>query len=70
MPGNRRRKVLRKRKQLLRRRDIVTRMLVDLGVQYLDSLGLHKASEFLRRQNVPDNVIVRVLQFPQLRRRY
>lgn len=62
MPGNRRRKSQRKHKQLLRRRDQITRMLVDLGIHYLSILGVTKASDFLRQQQVPETVIQRVLQ--------
>ncbi|MBI3284138.1 MAG: hypothetical protein HYZ65_04690 [Burkholderiales bacterium] len=70
MPGNRSRKKRRKYQQRLRRRDQITRMLVDLGIHYLSTLGLEHAGNFLRQQNVPDAVIARVLLFPRLRRRY
>lgn len=70
MPGNRRRKQQRKRSRPLRRRDLITRMLVDLGIHYESTLGSAQAELFLRQQGVPESVILRVLRFPQLRRRY
>lgn len=45
-----------------RRRDLVARMLVDIGIVYSSSLGLELASEFLRTRNVPDAVIQRVIK--------
>ncbi|MES2038706.1 MAG: hypothetical protein V4495_12815 [Pseudomonadota bacterium] len=70
MAGCRRRKVQRKLKLPLRRRDVLTRFMVDLGIHYLELLGLDKAMHFLRRNHVPDTVIQRVLRFPEYRRRY
>lgn len=70
MSGSRRRKMQRKRKLLLRRHDVLTRFMVDLGIHYLEILGLDKAMDFLRKHQVPDTVISRVLRFPECRRRY
>lgn len=70
MAGCRRRKLQRKHKPPLRRRDVLTRFVVDLGIHYLEVLGLDKAMHFLRKHHVPDMVIQRVLSFPQYRRRY
>lgn len=70
MAGCRRRKTLRKRNPPLRRRDVLTRFMVDLGIHYQGILGLDKAAQFLRKHHVPDTVIDRVLQFPEYRRRY
>ncbi|MFZ6744762.1 hypothetical protein ACO0LC_16190 [Undibacterium sp. JH2W] len=57
-------------KQPLRRRDVLTRFMVDLGIHYLEVMGLVKAMHFLRRHHVPDTVIARVLHSPAYRRRY
>ena len=70
MAGCRRRKMQRKQNLLLRRRDVLTRFMVDLGIHYMEILGLDKAISFLRRHHVPDPVITRVLRFPEFRRRY
>ncbi len=70
MAGCRRRKMRHMHKQPLRRRDVMTRFMVDLGIHYLEVLGLAKAMHFLRRHHVPDAVINRVLHSPEYRRRY
>jgi hypothetical protein len=70
MAGCRRRKMLHMHKQPLRRRDVMTRFMVDLGIHYLEVLGLAKAVHFLRRHHVPETVITRVLHSPAYRRRY
>jgi len=70
MPGCRRRKALRKYARPLRRRDITTRFLVDIGIYYQDVLGQDRAMTFLRHQEVPEPVIQRVLYAPELRRHY
>jgi hypothetical protein len=70
MAGCRRRKMQRKQNLLLRRRDVLTRFMVDLGIHYMEILGLDKAINFLRRHHVPEPVITRVLSFPEFRRRY
>jgi len=69
MPGCRRRKSLRKHVQPLRRRDMITRMVVDMGIHYAHVLGFENASAFLRKQQVPEAVILRVFQAEDLRRR-
>ncbi len=61
MPGCRKRKRLLKYRLPLRRRDLLTRMLVEVGISYAESLGGEKAREFLREKNVPEHVIVRVI---------
>ncbi|MGZ3158817.1 MAG: hypothetical protein ACXU7H_07025 [Burkholderiaceae bacterium] len=71
MPGNRSRK--KKCQQQYqdrpslesRRKDLATRMLVDIGIQYASTLGVSKTAEFLRSKNVPETVIERVLHRPQ-----
>ncbi|WP_186879808.1 hypothetical protein [Undibacterium rugosum] len=50
--------------QPLRRRDITTRMLVEIGIQYATILGTELAAVFLRRQAIPEAVINRVLLLP------
>jgi hypothetical protein len=47
-----------------RRKDELTRLLVDMGVQYAPTLGINKAAELLREKNVPEDVIQRVLHRP------
>lgn len=61
MTGCRKRKRLFKYRLPLRRRDLLTRMLVEVGISYAESLGGEKAREFLRERNVPEHVIVRVI---------
>ena len=63
MPGCRRRKRLyqRARKQPLRRRDFLSRMVVDIGLEYRQLIGLEKSRSFLRAQAIPEAVILRVL---------
>lgn len=70
MPGSRRRKQLYHRKLSLRRKDIRTRLVVDLGILYLSTLGMQKTRMFLRSELVRDSVIDRVLLHPELRRNY
>ena len=62
MSGCRKQKKKYKFRHPRRRRDMVTRMLVDLGIYYSPSLGLELASEFLRKKNVPEGVIHRVIK--------
>ena len=62
MPGCRKRKQLYKFKRPFRRRDFLTRMLVDLGISYTESLGEQAAADFLRSRNVPEHVITRVIK--------
>ncbi|GGX09787.1 MULTISPECIES: hypothetical protein [Undibacterium] len=61
MPGCRKRKCLNKFRRPMRRRDLLTRMLVDLGMTYAESFGGLKAIAFLREKNVPEPVITRVI---------
>lgn len=69
MSGNRRRKKkLQQQYQhhgqrhfVSRREDVVTRMLVDVGMHYASTLGVAKTATFLRQKNVPEPVIARVL---------
>lgn len=62
MSGCRKQKKKYKFSQPLRRRDMMTRMLVDIGIIYADTLGADKTSLFLRVKNVPETVIQRVLK--------
>ncbi|MBR7800443.1 hypothetical protein [Undibacterium fentianense] len=62
MPGCRKKKSLNKFRFPMRRRDLVTRMLVELGIYYAESFGGLKAIEFLREKNVPEPVIARVIR--------
>lgn len=68
MPGIRQRKKLRDRDLSHRRRDDITRLVVDLGINYLSTLGLEKATQFLRDHDVPETVTARVFSSPQSRR--
>ena len=61
MSGCRKRKCLNKFRRPLRRRDMLTRMLVDLGMTYAESFGGLKAIAFLREKNVPEPVIAQVI---------
>ena len=61
MPGCRKRKRLFKYRRPLRRRDMLTRLLVEIGISYTETLGPEKAAEFLRERNVPETVIARVI---------
>ncbi len=70
MPGNRQRKRIRDQDVSYRRKDEITRLIVDIGLNYLPSLGLDKAAQFLRDKNVPEKVTIRVLTSPQKRRKY
>ena len=70
MPGMRGRKKKSDRDVSYRRKDVITRMVVDIGLNFLPSLGMEKAAEFMRDNNVPEDVAIRVLTSPQLRRTY
>jgi hypothetical protein len=63
--GSRKRKKKLKRQLPLKRRDMITRMLVDIGIFYAPTLGNASASEFLRQKEVPEHVIVRVMHAQQ-----
>lgn len=56
--------------QALRRQrvDIRTRDLVNQAIASVPTLGLQRAAEFLATMNVPAEVAVRVLVYPQRRR--
>ena len=45
-----------------RRRDVVTRMLVEIGIMYTSSLGLKRTSDFLRDKHVSEVIIHRVIK--------
>jgi hypothetical protein len=62
MSGCRKQKKKYKFHQPRRRRDMVTRMLVDLGISYTSSLGIERTLEFLRNKNIPEEVIHRVIK--------
>lgn len=66
MSGSRKRKKKLKHQLPLKRRDMITRMLVDIGVYYAPTLGNFKASEFLREKEVPEYIIARVMQAQRL----
>ena len=70
VPGSRRRKALRKYRQPLRRKDVISRLLVDIGLHYLDILGFAKTRELMQRHAIAEPVITRVLEYPAQRRRY
>ncbi len=53
-----------------RRRDRITRLIVDMAIHYVGYLGLQYAWDFLRCKSVPEPVIRRVLLQPSRRRRY
>lgn len=75
MPGNRSQKKKRQQQYqnrphlVSRRKDVLTQMLVDVGIQYASTLGVGKTAEFLREKDVPAEVIERVLHYPQKRRK-
>ena len=48
--------------------DLRTRDLVNQAIASVPTLGLQRAAEFLATMNVPAEVAVRVLVYPQLRR--
>lgn len=48
--------------------DLRTRDLVDQAIASVPTLGLQRAAEFLATMNVPAEVAVRVLVYPQRRR--
>jgi hypothetical protein len=50
------------------RTDIRTRDLVNQAVASIPTLGLQRAAEFLATMNVPAEVAVRVLVYPNRRR--
>ena len=62
MPGSRKHKKKLRFQRPLKRKDMITRMLVDIGLFYAPTLGNSKASVFLRQKAVPEHVIVRVLR--------
>ncbi len=62
MPSCRKQKRKFKFRRPMRRRDLITRMVVDLGISYVESLGTEKAAEFLRERQVPETVIERVIK--------
>ncbi len=62
MSGSRKHKKKLKRMLPLKRKDVITRMLVDIGLFYAPTLGNPKAADFLRVKEVPEHVIVRVMQ--------
>jgi hypothetical protein len=59
--GSRKQKKKLKRLRPLKRKDMITRMLVDIGLFYAPTLGNIRASDFLRQKEVPEHVIVRVI---------
>ncbi|WP_423678978.1 MULTISPECIES: hypothetical protein [unclassified Undibacterium] len=70
MPGSRRRKAIYKYRQPSRRKDVISRLLVDIGLHYLDILGQTKIRELMLRHAIAEPVITRVLEYPAQRRRY
>jgi hypothetical protein len=52
------------------RTDLRTRDLVNQAVASIPTLGLQRAAEFLAAMNVPAEIAVRTLVYPQRRRRY
>jgi hypothetical protein len=40
---------------------MLTRLLVEIGISYAETLGYEKAAEFLRERDVPESVISRVI---------
>lgn len=51
------------------RTDLRTRDLVNQAVASVPTLGLQRAAEFLAAMNVPAEIAVRTLVYPQKRRR-
>jgi len=52
----------------IQRTDLRTRDLVNQAVASVPTLGLQRAAEFLATMNVPAEVAVRVLVYPERRR--
>ena len=51
------------------RTDLRTRDLINQAVASVPTLGLQRAAEFLAAMNVPAEIAVRTLVYPQRRRR-
>jgi hypothetical protein len=51
------------------RTDLRTRDLVNQAIASVPTLGLQRAAEFLAAMNVPAEIAVRTLVYPQRRRR-
>lgn len=66
MVSCRRRKTRFKYSKPRRRRDLMRRLLVDIGISYAESLGKSITTEFLRQREIPDAVIQRVLLHTEL----
>jgi hypothetical protein len=56
------------RAQKTQRTDMRTRDLVNQAVASVPTLGLQRAAEFLAAMNVPAEIAVRALVYPQRRR--
>jgi len=52
----------------LQRKDMRTRDLVNQAVASVPTVGLQRAAEFLAAMNVPAEIAVRTLVYPQRRR--
>jgi hypothetical protein len=56
------------REDRVQRTDMRTRDLVNQAVASIPTLGLQRAAEFLAAMNVPAEIAVRTLVYPQRRR--
>lgn len=56
--------------QRAQRTDFRTRDVVNQAIAAIPTLGLQQVAEFLNAMNVPPEVAIRTLIYPNLRRRY
>eukprot|EP01041_Mallomonas_annulata_P013476 gene13476-28554_t len=57
-------------KQLAQRTDFRTRDVVNQAIAAVPALGLQQVAEFLNAMNVPPEVAIRTLVYPDRRRNY
>jgi hypothetical protein len=57
-------------KQLAQRTDFRTRDVVNQAIAAVPALGLQQVAEFLNAMNVPPEVAIRTLVYPDRRRSY
>lgn len=55
-------------RDIKKRHDMKTRAVVDQAIAALPAMGIREAAEFLRAMNVPAEVAVRTLVYPNRRR--
>ena len=55
-------------RDIKKRHDMKTRAVVDQAIAAVPTMGIREAAEFLRAMNVPAEVAVRTLVYPNRRR--